>query len=539
MTGQNTKLWSRQRPHSRFLGALVVALGVGLAGCRTGSDDIERWANTAQGPRKLVAVLTHDKYPMELRLEAAMTLIRMKPRGGRRIGIQGTDEQPGLIGALQQMDPANRSAIVAQLVPALTTEIVKAPPPAQAGQAPPADVSTPYKDAAFALLVTDGGSLVSDVKLQQDLRTALATWASTNFAERMDDSSQLFGMEQVLRELKADGVRKLPDLMLPGAAKVDRMADLVADFGDPATKLRASQKLVTIAQQTASEEWIKQKAPAVEQANKASKLNPKPEQFRAQLEQYQEEELLRVFASMKRVGGQPSVDFLLGFAQNKANSDKKRANALAALQGNLDRNNPAHANGVLAIASAADTPDQVRDVALQRVGEFPRATVVERLYGLFDNENWKVRWVAAELILRMSDTGQLPEFFDKIGKAPGMAITEPLRYGALIADMKGPKTPKDAVQPYLGSARPVEARLTALGYYYAAGTPDDLGQLSSFADDKTRTPECKKDVKECEWKCEVTAGDKQETKDITTLGEFFEFCVKPVVSKRQAGKKAP
>ncbi len=77
------------------------------------------------------------------------------------------------------------------------------------------------------------------------------------------------------------------------------------------------------------------------------------------------------------------------------------------------------------------------------------------LYGLFDNENWKVRWVAAELILRMSDTGQLPEFLDKIGKAPGMAITEPLRYGALIADMKGPKTSQGCCSalPRLGSAR--------------------------------------------------------------------------------------
>lgn len=537
MTGQNSKLWSRRRPHSTFL--LALTLGLSVAGCRTNSEDIERWANTAQGPRKLVAVLTHDKYPMDLRLEAALTLVKMKPRGGRRVGIQGTDEQPGLVGALQRMDPANRSAIVAQLVPSLIKEIVKVPPPAQAGQAPPPDPATPYKDAAFALLVTDGGSLVADPKLQQELRTALAVWASTNFSARLDDSSQLFGLEQVMRELKSEGVRKLPDLMVPGASKVDRMADLVADFGDAETKLRASQKLVAIAQQTNSEEWIKQKAPAVEQANKASKLNPKPEQFRAQLEQYQEEELLRVFASMKRVGGQPAVDYLLNFAQDTSQSVKKRASALAALQGNLDRNNPNHANVVLNLASANDTPDQVRDVALQRVGEFPRATVVDRLYSLFNNDNWKVRWVAGELILRMSDTSQLPEFFDKLGKARGMSITEPLRYGSIISGMKGPKAPKEAIAPYLGTPNPVEARLTALGYYYAAGTPDDLNQLSSFATDKTRTPECKKDSKECEWKCEVTVGDKQETKDIKTLGEFFEFCVKPQVIKRQAGKKAP
>ena len=48
-------------------------------------------------------------------------------------------------------------------------------------------------------------------------------------------------------------------------------------------------------------------------------------------------------------------------------------------------------------------------------------------------------------------------------KAEGMAITEPLRYGALISEMKGPKTPKDAVEPYLAPDNAVGARLTALG----------------------------------------------------------------------------
>jgi hypothetical protein len=287
-----------------------------------------------------------------------------------------------------------------------------------------------------------------------------------------------------------------------------------------------------VAQKTASEDWIKQKAPAVEAANKASKLNPKPEQFRAQLEQYQEEELLRVFASMKRIGGAPSCAFLVGFAQNKANSEKKRAASIAALQGNLDRNDAASASAMLAIASAPDTPDQVRDVALQRVGEFPRQLVVEKLYTLFGDENWKVRWVAAELILKMSDTVQLSEFFDKIGRAEGMSITEPLRYGALISEMKGPKTPEEAVKPRLAAHNPVPARLTALGYYYQVGTPNQLSDLSGFAEDKAKTPECKKDAKECEWKCEVASGDKQETKDITTVGEFFEFCVKPAMEKR-------
>src|SRR4051812_36055976 len=65
---------------------IVASLAVGV-GCRTSTDDVHRWANTQQGPRKIVAVMTHEKYPEELRVEAAMTLVRMKPRAGRRVGI--------------------------------------------------------------------------------------------------------------------------------------------------------------------------------------------------------------------------------------------------------------------------------------------------------------------------------------------------------------------------------------------------------------------------------------------------------------------
>jgi hypothetical protein len=535
-TGQTTKsrkLGGGVRKASAF--ALVIALGTGVGACRTNNEDVRRWATTVQGPKKLIAVLTHDKYPMELRVEAALALIGMKPRNGRRVGIDGGDDQPGLIASLSQMPPATRNAIVGRLVPALEAKIRQPPPVAQGGQAAPADASVPYKDAAFALLTHDGGRLVSDQALRQKLRSAVSSWISSGFTQRFDDSSQTYSVKQMVGELRADAVKSLPSQMLPGAAKIDAMAELVADFGDPETKAAASKQLVVIASEVASDTWIRQKSPGVEAANKAQKLNPNPDQFKAQMAAYQEEELLRVFASMKRVGGPPVVDFLLRFVQDKSRSPKMRQGALAALQGNLDRTNPSHAEAILAVAAGEDTPDMVRDVALMRVGEFPRQTVVERLYQLFTSKNWKVRWVAAELVLKMSDTAQLPEFFDRIARAEGMAITEPLRYGALIGSMKGAKKPVDAVSPYLSTTHSVPERLTALGYYYDKGTKADLGRLASFANDRAKTPTCSKENADgCEWKCEVTAEGKRETKDITTLGEFFEHCVKPAMEKRGA-----
>jgi hypothetical protein len=514
------------------IAAVALFLALGTDACRTNADNIQHWATTVQGPKKLIAVLTHDKYPIELRIDAALALIRMKPRNGRRIGIDGSDDQPGLIASLTQMPPVTRQQIVSHLVPALEAEILKPPPVAQAGQAAPSDPSVPYKDAAFALLTTDGGRLLNDPSLRQRLRSALAQWISQGFAARFDDSSQTYAVKQMVGELKADAVKALPGLIQPDAPKIDALSDLIADYGDAATKLAASQRLVAVASDVDSSAWINRKSPGVESANKASKLAPTPQQFKAQMAQYQQEELLRVFASMKRVGGAPTVAFLLKIAQDKAVDPKDRAGALAALQGNLDPKNTAQADAVLAVAGAADTPDEVRDVALQRAGEFPRSAVIERLYGLFTSSSWKVRWVAAELVLKMSDTSQLPEFMDHIGKAEGMAITEPLRYGSLIAQMKGSTPPVKVIEPYIGSSKPAPARLTALGYYYERGTKNDIGKLSHLEGDREKTPTCAKDADGCEWKCEVEGEGKRETKDIATVGEFFTYCVKPAMEKR-------
>jgi len=514
---------------------LLAALAATNAGCRTDSGNIQAWGSKSQGPRKLVAVLTHEKYPTELRIEAALMLVSMKPRGGRRIGIQGTDEQPGLIDALAQMQPASRTAIVARLVPKLQEEMLKPLPATQAGVAV-ADPTIPYKDAAFAVLTHEDGALLTDEGLRKSLKTSLATWTATNFADRLDDTSQMFGMEQVLRELKADGVRSLPDLIVPGANKIDRISQMVADFGDDATKAKTSDKLVAVAKEVNSQKWIDQKAGVVEAANKASKLAPKPEQFKAQVAQYQEEELTHVLSSMKKVGGKPVVAYLLALAQDKTQSEKRRSAALVALQGNLDKKDSTHAAAVLAIAGASDTPDTVRDAALQRVGELPRALVIDKLYDLFKDANWKVRQVAAQLVLKMSETPQLPEFFSKLGQAENMAITEPLRYGALLASMKGTPSPAEVAEKYAGPGHPVQDRLVALGYFYNVGTTADVAKISSYASDHTATPKCKADAKDCDWKCEVQTGKGTETKEVTTLGDFVEHCVKPAMEKNKAAK---
>jgi len=518
------------RLHRNIRSWALAASLVGVGACRTNVDDVHRWANTQQGPRKIVAVMTHDKYPEDLRIEAAMTLVRMKPRSGRRVGI---DELVTGLGALQA---PSRAKIVAGMVPVLEKEIQKAPPPEPApGAAREPDTTFPYKDAAFALLTNAGQELIGNQAERTRLKSALGEWVMADFSARMDDSSQAYGMGQVLTELGADGVRRLPQLITPDAKKIGSISQLVADLGDEPTKLQASQRLVAVAREVDSSAWLTRKALMLKQANEASGYKVEGARFDAQLAQFQEEELLRVFSSLKLVGQAPAVDYLLEYAADKSHAEKRREAALAAMEGHVDRKNADQVARLLSLAGADETPDSVRDQAFRRVGELPRKQVVDSLYALFAQKNWKVRWVAAELVLKMSEAAHLSEFMGKLGSVREMAITEPIRYGKLIAALPGAPPVREAMAPFIAAGQAAPVRLTALGYYLDQGTSSELETLEPLTRDTLRVPECVKGAEGCEWSCEITSEGQQLVKTVQTVGDFVQYCVKPAIIERARG----
>ncbi|MBN2193668.1 MAG: HEAT repeat domain-containing protein [Polyangiaceae bacterium] len=535
------------RQSLRWLGPAVFIVAMGV-GCRTSTSDVHRWGNTKQGPRKLVAVLTHDKYLIDLRVEAAKTLIEMKPRNGKRVGIVGEEGEPdnrGVINAIASLPADERNEIVGRLVPMLVAEMGKPIPSPQAGQPAPVDTSFPFKDAAFALLTYERERLVQNPADRSLLEQALAAWCVVDFARRVDDPSQLFGVEQVLKYLKADGVRAMPMLLAPEGKKTELIASLIADLGDAKTKLAASQRLVKIAADIASPQWKERKKPAVTAANEASKLKPTPEQFEAQLDQYQEEELLRIFSSMKRVAGVPIVEYLLSFAKDSSRPEKRRAAALAALEGNIVKSTTSDGDAktleqigtVMEIARSDDTPDQVREQALRRVGEMPRKLVVERLFELFRHEKWKIRWMAADLVLSMSDSEQLAEVLTKLSEATKkLAIAEPLQYGFRIGELKGKTKPAALAAQFAAANQPIAARFSGLGYYFHYGTKAELPLVTTFENDTTKVPEapdCEGNDQGCVWECEVVEGESRSVKEIATLGQFVKFCIEPAMESRK------
>ncbi|HEX2734228.1 MAG TPA: hypothetical protein VHM70_21615 [Polyangiaceae bacterium] len=512
----------RRRTWASKLTALALLSSLALAGCRTGSADLQRWANTQQGPRKLVSVLTHPKYAAPLRVEAALTLIGMKARGGRRVGIDQA------LDALKTVPPDERDLLLTGLVPGLVSALDGAPPGGGEN-----DPSLPFKDAAFALISSVEGepATVKSEPQRQLIKDALVRWALADFGPRLEAQGQKVSMQQMLRELGSTSVVGLPQLIVANNSLNARIAQLIAELGDVPTKVNASARLVEVARYIASPDWLQSRRAQVEEANRVSGLKPDEASLKAQLNQFQEEELFRLFDSMRQVGQTPGIDYLLQFAGDSTHPEKQRAGALAALERNISADSPTQIPAILRIVAADDAPDLVRAIGFRRLGELPRDKVAASLYGLFQANDWHVRWGAASLLLEISTTDQLPEFFENLNKVEHQSLTEPLSYGRTLYVMKGTRTPAEIADSYSSSSTEVPTLLVALGYYYAFGTPESLTKLKGFEKDRRKLPTCAENAKDCEWVC----GEHQ----LKTVGDVLQYCVSPAVAERQAHPPQP
>ncbi len=484
-----------------------------------------------EGPKRLRAVVLHEKYPLDLRVEAAMSLIRMKPRRGQRIGIRLLVER-----TLAELSAETRSQILAKLVPLIMAELRRPVPEAPPGDdKKERDPSFKYKDAAYLMLTYERTTVIADTALRKELEKALTEWAMADFERRLNDRSQDYGMKQLLRYIGSSSVRGLPELMTRDAKSLSTMAQLVAKLGDDETKEKASQKLVDVASYVTSPAWRKDREPELKEANRRAQIEPNEEQFTKQMERYQEESLLRIFGSMKMVGGKAVVEHCLQLAADDKASPKRRQAALAALEGHVKRNDTEHIDRLLGLVSKEGIPDLVLDQAFRRLRELPRDRVVDKLYDLFKVKRWKVRRAAGATVLQMSMVEHIEEFMGQLGKKAkdNFALPEAITYGGYLAELKGGDV-RAALEEHMKRGEP-QSRLSALAYYYSAGTAEDLPKLRPFEDDGEKVPSCDEDV-DCGWQCAVQKGDDpkaRELKAVKTVGDFVRFCIEPKMAARK------
>lgn len=528
--------------------ALIAATGLGVstAGCRVNEDDVHRWESTLHGPDKLQAVVKAPKYDTALRVEAAMSLIRMKPRGGRGVGIER------LVDTLAEIAPEQRAPIMAGLVPSVAAELKKPPPTAQAGQPAPPDPSFAFKDAAYAMLTYEKSVLVSDDAQKAQLKQVLIEWAIADFERRLENRKQSYGMEQLLRYLGSESVVGLPKLINRDSRNLDKIAGLVADLGSTPTKEAASAALVEVSKHVLSDEWIKITTPMLEATNKTSGIKTDAEGFKGQLTQFQDEQLLRVLGSLRRVGGRPAVDFCLGLASDPKAAAKRRVAALAAVELRLDSKNPDDVKRIFDIAMS-DAPAEVLDLAFARIGEMPRKDVVDRLYEAFKTDKWKVRRSAGMIVLRMSEVKDIEEFMGKLpgADAKGFAMSEAISFGAKFGDLKGGDH-REVLKKFLPDTTPLASRTAAVSFYMTHGKAADLSTLTAFETDAKPVPLCETDP-DCKWACYVPKAPaapapnepppkdpkppEKELKDIKTFGEYVKLCVVPAIQERAEQEK--
>lgn len=523
-----------------ILAGALIFLTVGQGACAVSEADVHRWETTDRGPVKLYAVVTNDKYSQPLRVEAALSLIRIKPRSGKRVGmmflIDGYDGERGekVPGALSALKDEPRRKIVDGMTAELVKQIVAAPPARKPDGTMPADPSIPFKDAAFGMMSHEP-TLVSDEKNKTDLTNALITWSQTSFEDRLENPSQAYGVETMMRFFGAPAVKPLPGLIREESTKIDRIAALIADLGDPETKVKGAEQLVTLARTLDAPAWRDKQTPLVKAANERAGQKATDEQVKAQVLKFQDQEVTKVFSAMKKVGGRPVIDYCLAYAAQKDASEDRRKAAMAALEGRIEAKNTADVDKLFQIAKDDATPDTIRDLVFSRVGELPKELVVPKLYAMFDTKKWKVRWVAASLVLKGAKTSDLAEFMRHLPATSGskFGMSEPITYAGLI-NGKGRQPPneieggpKETVQGYLKS-REIGPKLVAIAYYYG-GKKADLDVIKSYESDNSPVPKCDKDD-DCGWTCNVPKAPgslEQDEKTIVTVGDFVKFCVEP------------
>jgi hypothetical protein len=517
------------------LGACVWVSSAASMGCAVSESDAHRWETTENGPEKLYAIVAHDKYSWPLREEAALSLIRMRSRNGKRVGLEyliiGYDTpQARTPGALAVLGEEARRRIVDGISPKLV-DAMQQPPPARSaeGAVVQPDPSIPYKDAAFALLSHEP-PLASNEGTKASLIAALTQWVQTDFEARIDNSAQQFGVEQIMRFIGAPSVKTIPSIISESSTKVDRACALVADIGDDDTKRRASEALVALNKRIAASEWIEKQRALVVEANQKAKISATPQQVSEQLKQYQDQELEKVFTNMKRVGGRPTVDYCLAYARDKNNSEKSRTDALAALENRIDKSVPGDVNVILDILADDANPDKVRAVSMARLGELPREMILPKLYALFDKK-WQVRLDAARMVLKTITVKDVPDFMQHLplNDKTKMALSEPISYGSLIVamDPQAGLKPRDVLSRFLQSGT-LGGRLTAAGSYYAV-KKSEAGALAAIEEDKSPISKCDP-ADQCGWQCDVPkspGSQEKETKTVTTVGEFVRWCIQP------------
>jgi hypothetical protein len=444
-----------------------------LAGCVVTTEDIEHWKGTVKGPGKIVAVMLADKYPIELRTQAALALVDMER--------QDRDGTADLQSALQRLDEETRNQVIRGMVDGLTAQMKQADPSKGEGGGPsPRQIRA--KDAAF-LLITHAPA---DVKAR--LTVDVVNWYVEDFNGRSLAGN--YSAEQVVRALGSPAAKVLVKGLKARAPQqaLVKMAQLIGQIAEPDARREAGERVIAIEQEMQTKEfleWIKSTVRAQAAAQKVKLDEAKLE--KAAIKNRDSFVNDGVIPAMKWLADEPLVKRrLLALAQTPAQGEAgamKRVHALQALEGKVDKTD---LQPILAMALDTSNPTNVRDYAFDRVGDIKAPEALPQLWPLVSSTgDARLRWRAGELVLAIGGPGVVNEFFSRLPAASGEFPAEELEGYALRIGQMTP-LPTDTMRQLLGSPNWWE-RVVAIRYLERKGTADDAKKLQALKNDDAKT----------------------------------------------------
>ncbi len=473
---------------------VCAALGVLTAsGCKVDSDDVQQWKGTVKGPTRLVAVLGSDRYPSELRTEAALAIVEME-----RSDVDALRLLKRALDDLRGRDPMASRTIVTGMIPRLKALLAEEPDAKEPATDP---TQVRAKDAAYMVIP------YAPESSKDELIRAVLGWYSADFEGRSLAGD--YSAEQVTRALGSDAASMLVDAlhaqMRPQA--MIKISQIIGEDGDSRTKKQAGDRLVAIEKEMEKPVFVKWLAAEI-RASMAESGEAVDEKRINAVAIFNRENYINqgVLASMHHLATQEAVAArLLAIADTKPGPtdgkawverlNARRATALKALEGHVGR---AHLNRLLSIALDGSNPIEVRDYAFDRIGDIRSRSALTRLWPLVERAGCtgtpcsssakldkRLRWRAGELVLSLGGPSTIESFSQRLPSASGIQYEpEELEgYATRMSQMTPP--PTSTVMALLDSPQWWN-RVVALRYLERRGGERDIPAMKKLMSDASQ-----------------------------------------------------
>ncbi len=486
-----TKPMRTLRTMRSTLSVLVLAALVGTSamGCKVTSEDIQHWQRTVKGPHKIKAVLLSDRYDTPLRTEAALALIEMDRRDP-----DGVAELSAAISDLHGASDPALAAIIDGMTPRLVEMMTSAGDAEHDENTGPPVSMVRAKDAAFVV------AHYAEGEARTTLTNAVIDWYATDFTGR--SLSGNVSAEQVARELGAPAARRLVTAMRPDLPKeaLRKIAQLIGELGDAATKTQAAERLVAVERQMESDEFVNSLAERFREQQRAQNQEISTERSLAIARFNREAFIIQgALPAMKYLASQPAVSARLleiaaGAPGASATPDQRalintrRKTALQALEGGATAE---HLQTLLRIALDNNEDAAVRDQAFDRVAETRSRDAVAPMWPLIqvtepNDLQRRLRWRAGELVLVCGGATVIDEFLGKLPTTATMDYSPGELEGYATRMSQLSDAPDDLMRRELRSPQWYR-RVIALRYLERRGTADDAAAIEALSNDRART----------------------------------------------------